>query len=71
MDEIEILIKKKDKQVEEDFLEKRLIAHIEKCLKTDESSSVKWNIIFVDEIPLDKSGKLRSVISLLPGSTIK
>jgi len=62
---IEIYVKKENPNIKEDFLETKLVEHIEKCLNIAESSSTTFNIRFVEEIPVDKSGKLRSVISLL------
>lgn len=62
---VDIYVKKENTDIKEDFLETKLIEHIEKCLHIGEPSSVTFNIRFVEEIPLDKSGKLRSVISLL------
>jgi phenylacetate-CoA ligase len=65
---IEIYVKKENTNIGEDFLETKLVEHIEKCLHIEEPSSITFNVRFVEEIPLDKSGKLRSVISLLKQS---
>ncbi len=67
---IEIFVKKDDKKVEEGHLKRQLLDHIGSCLHLDAESASVFDIIFVEEIPLDKSGKLRSVISLLPKAQI-
>ena len=63
---IEIYVKKKVTNFSADFLGAKLVEHIEKCIKTKNASSTAFRITFVDEIPVQKSGKLQSVICLLP-----
>ena len=65
---IEICVKKANTSIKEDLLETKLVEHIEKCLLIEKPSPITLNIRFMEEIPLDKSGKLRSVISLLQRS---
>lgn len=62
---IEILVKRESTDMTEDFLGGKLAEHIERCLHIEDSFPIAFNIEFVEDIPLDKSGKLRSVISLL------
>jgi phenylacetate-CoA ligase len=61
---IEILVKKENTDVKESIMEQKLAEHIESCLHIKESFPGAFRIEFVEDIPVDKSGKLRSVISL-------
>jgi phenylacetate-CoA ligase len=62
---IEIYVKTKDTSVSNERLEKRLVQHIRKCLQVDEAS-LDIVVKFVKEIPMDKTGRLRSVVCELP-----
>jgi len=62
---IEIYVKTKDTSVSNERLEKRLVQHIRKCLQVDKAS-LDIVVKFVKEIPMDKTGRLRSVICELP-----
>lgn len=62
---IEIYVKTKGTSVSNGRLEKRLVRQIRKCLQVDEAS-LDIFIKFEKEIPLDKTGRLRSVICELP-----
>ena len=66
IDVFKFLIKTKGGHVDEKVMEAELLAHIRKMLNVGESE-VAFEIEFVDDIPLDKSGKLRKVISELKG----
>lgn len=64
---IEIYVKKKKvNNFSEDFLGTKLVEHIKKCIGIKTDSSTAFHTTFVDEIPMQKSGKLQSVICLLP-----
>jgi len=63
---MEIYVKTKNSFALNDRLEKRLVKHIQKCLQIGDSSLPDLNVNFVEEIPLDKTGRLRSVICELP-----
>ncbi|MEM3640371.1 MAG: phenylacetate--CoA ligase family protein, partial [Candidatus Bathyarchaeia archaeon] len=60
-DMIEIYLKTKGRAVSSEYLEKRLIQHVQKCLGVDDTL-LKINVKFAEEIPMDNSGRLRSVI---------
>ncbi len=62
---IEVHVKRKDTSIKEDYLKKKLLEHIGKCLHIGETAFTVFDVQFVEEIPLDKSGKLRSVVSML------
>jgi phenylacetate-CoA ligase len=69
LDMMEILVKKtKTMPFNEDFLRKSIIEHVANCLRIDLEGSFELKVEFVEEIPLDKSGKVRSVISLVSAS---
>ena len=55
-------VKKKNRPVNEEEMRVELIAHIRRMLGMDESEVV-IDVEFVDSIPLDKSGKLKKVLS--------
>jgi len=63
---IEIYVKTKDSFTLHDRLEKRLVKHVQRCLQAEESSLPDLDVKFVSEIPVDKTGRLRSVICELP-----
>lgn len=71
IDLFRFIIKKKDSEVDEKHMEVELPQHFRRFLNLD-VSEVDFEVVFVDEIPLDKSGKLRKVISeiraLAPGA---
>jgi phenylacetate-CoA ligase len=57
-------IKKKNDKVDEKIMEKEFVAHIKKSLNVD-AFDPKFEVVFVDEIPLDKSGKFSPVVTEL------
>ena len=63
-DLLEFYIKMKDNSPEESIMEVELIAHLAKMCKLD-MNDVKMEIKFVEDMPLDKSGKLMAVVSEL------
>ncbi|MBS7619933.1 phenylacetate--CoA ligase family protein [Candidatus Bathyarchaeota archaeon] len=62
LDLFEFRIKKKNENDDEKILESKLRAHLLKMLNLL-SDMVEIKIIFVDDIPLEKTGKMRSIIS--------
>jgi len=64
MDNFLLLIKKKDSNVDEKTIEKEFVAHIKKSLNID-AFDPKFEVVFVDDIPLDKSGKFSPVVTEL------
>ena len=68
-DHIEICVKKAGEAVEERILEIELVAHLKKSLNL-ENSEIAFEVKFVDDIPLDKSGKLMAVTSELTNESI-
>lgn len=64
IDAFKILIDKKDESVEDKIMEIELLKHILRVLKLS-SSQVTIDAEFVSEVPLDKSGKIRKVVSEL------
>ena len=66
LETIEVLVKKpRGIEVEEDFIRRKIVDHISKCIQTDETS-LEIRIKFVEELEVDSSGKLRSVVSHIP-----
>lgn len=63
-DLFEFNIKMKDNSPEENIIEVELVAHLKKMFKLD-MNDVRLEIKFVEDIPLDKSGKLMAVVSEL------
>jgi phenylacetate-CoA ligase len=61
VDHFIFLIKAKDNKIR-DFAEKELVAHFCRILKLD-PNEVTFEVVFVDDIPLDKSGKFQIIIS--------
>jgi len=64
LDFFKILVKKNDCGVEDKVMESGLVAHFRKLLKVDESA-VTIEVEFVDEIKLDRTGKLMKIVSEL------
>lgn len=60
----EIHIKQKNGNIEEEIMETELVAHIKKTLNID-TYRITFKVKFVENIPLDKSGKLAAVVSEL------
>ncbi|MEM2146489.1 MAG: hypothetical protein QW279_14090, partial [Candidatus Jordarchaeaceae archaeon] len=58
----EIMIKLRDINVDKDAFEKELIDHLSKIINPLRES-IDLRVRFVDNIPLEKSGKLRIVVS--------
>jgi phenylacetate-CoA ligase len=62
IDSIKVLIKKKDGKCDETEMKNELIVHMRKMLGvSDDELSIE--VEFVEEMPLDKSGKFRKIIS--------
>jgi len=61
IDFFKFIIKKKN-SIDEEVMKAELIAHLRRMLKLG-ASDVEFEVEFVDNIPLDRSGKLRKVIS--------
>jgi len=66
-DLLRVLIRKKNDAVSENEMRAELIGHVRKMLGLSESE-VTVEVEFVAEIPLDRSGKLRKVVSELESS---
>ena len=64
MDVLSFRIKMKNRRVDERTVKKELLAHLEKVLNV-ETGEVRFEVEFVDDIPLDKSGKFSLVVSEL------
>lgn len=62
IDLFRFIIKRRDSEVDEKHIEAELTQHFRRFLNLD-ASEVDSEVVFVDEIPLDKSGKLRRVVS--------
>ena len=62
VDSLKVFIKKKNDRCDENAMAAELVRHMHKMLDVNESE-LSVVVEFVDEIPLDKSGKLRKVIS--------
>ena len=61
-DLFEVQIKRRDETVDEETMEPELVEHIKRKLALFD---VEFEVMFVDEVPLDKSGRLRAIISEL------
>jgi phenylacetate-CoA ligase len=66
---LRVLIKKKSEKVAETEMREELLRNMQTMLGISEPD-VKVEIEFVRDIPLDKSGKLRKVISEVPNSEL-
>jgi phenylacetate-CoA ligase len=66
IDLFRFIIRKKNSEVDEKVMGAELVEHFRQFLKLGESK-VDFEVDFVDEIPLDKSGKLRKIVSELKG----
>lgn len=64
IDEFKILIKRKNESVPEITFKTELLNHVRRILKINEADVV-INVELVNEIPPDKSGKIRKVVSEL------
>jgi len=60
-------IKKTDETVDERTMEIELVSHIRKVLDLD--CETEFEVDFVDDIPIDKSGKLLKVVSKLESNS--
>jgi acyl-CoA synthetase (AMP-forming)/AMP-acid ligase II len=67
LDLFEFSLKLKDKGLE-DVIKKELTSHIEKIFSAHD---LKFDIRFVEDIPLDKSGKLTIVFSEVSSKALK
>ena len=63
-DLFEIHIKKIDQSVDEKVMETELVMHIERMLNID-PREIKFEVKFVEDIPLSRAGKLMAVVSEL------
>jgi len=63
LDLFEIYIRKNDNSIDEKVMETELVSHIKRVL--DVENEITLETKFVEDIPVDKSGKLRAVISEL------
>ena len=63
-DLFEIHIQKKNGDIDEETMETELVVHMKKMLKLD-AFEITFKTRFVENIPLDKSGKLMAVVSEL------
>jgi phenylacetate-CoA ligase len=64
VDYVKFLVEKKNSDIREDVIEAELLAHLRRTLNIPESD-VTVEVDFVDEIPVDATGKLRKVVSEL------
>ena len=62
VDSLKVLIKKKNENCDETEMKNELISHMRKMLNISEDE-LNIEVEFVEEMPLDKSGKFRKVIS--------
>jgi len=62
IDSFKFLIKTKSGVIDEKAVETELVAHVRKMLNVGDYE-MRFDVEFVDDIPLDKSGKLRKVVS--------
>ena len=62
VDYFQVVIKTKDKKVDEVALSKKLVKYLRRMLNLD-SSTVKIEVLFVDDIPVSNTGKLMMVVS--------
>ena len=61
-DSIEIDLKVEDSSVDKQIIEQDLVGHF-KAMLGIEDDSVAFNVVFVDDIPLNKNGKLKIIES--------
>jgi len=64
VDLFKICVKKKDSGVNEDVLRSELLMHIKRMLNS-KLNEVEFNVEFVEDLPLNKTGKHRAVVSEL------
>jgi len=64
LDLFEVHIKMKNEGIDERNMEKELVGHLRKALNLD-ADDVTFEMEFDEDIPLDKSGKLSAVVSML------
>ena len=64
IDFFKILLKKKDSGVKDEVMKVELVEHFRKTLKLSEAEAT-IEVDFMDEIPPDKTGKIRKVVSEL------
>ncbi len=66
IDHFEVSLKIVDSPIDRDFLKREFIKHVTAFLDVSDSNVI-FDVSFVDEIPLSKTGKLLSVVSDLKG----
>jgi hypothetical protein len=66
---LRVIVKKKSEKVADAEMREELLRNMQVMLEISEPD-VKVEIEFVDDIPLDKSGKLRKVISEIQNSEL-
>ena len=64
IDFFKILLKKRDNSVDDEVMKVELLEHLRKMLKLSEAEAT-FEIVFMDEIPPEKTGKIRKVVSEL------
>ena len=64
IDRFEIIIKMNSDDIDEGTVEKELLNHLERTLKIS-ADKATFDVKFAEEIPLDKTGKLRKIVSEL------
>lgn len=69
VDMFRFLVKKKDSNVDERVMAQALVAYVRELFHVAESE-VTFEVEFVDDIPLDASGKLMKVVSELNASNV-
>ena len=65
VDLFQIIIKMKENRIDQDMVRQELTEHLRKAIFRG-SDLVTFDVKFVDDIPVDKSGKLMIVVSELP-----
>jgi phenylacetate-CoA ligase len=63
MDRISVIVKPKDGALDQNVLSEKLVAHFKRLFQVE--ANIELTVDFVDEIPLNPTGKLRIVESKL------
>jgi phenylacetate-CoA ligase len=67
IDYFKIQVEKREGGIDSAFLERELVAHLRRVLKLDDSQA-KFEVEFVEKMPLDTTGKFRKVFSEIKDS---